>query len=70
MKDSYGNQGENNCTFKVTYGAGFKLRSDAGHAPAIIIQPVPQQQVQHLQPKLPLSPAFPVRQVFLQPQVS
>lgn len=59
MEDNNGNWGKN-VTFEVTYGSGFKLRSDTGCAPAIIIHPLHQHQVQHVQPKPSLCPAFPV----------
>lgn len=59
MKYNYGNWGENKCSFKITYGAGFTLRSDTGRAPVIIIQPVPQHQVQHVQAKTFLCLVFP-----------
>lgn len=57
MDNSNGNWGEN-VTFKVTCGSGFKVRSDTGCAPPIIIQPFHQHQVQQVPPKHPFVQHF------------
>lgn len=59
MEDNNGNWGEN-FTFRVTKGSGFQLSSDTGCAPARVVQPFHQQQVQNVPPKPSLCPAFPV----------